>query len=135
MFGNCDTGRTAIVTAPTITVKIAMTIATMGRLIKNLDISVALHERLRAHLRAGPDVLGALGNDALPRFQSLTHHPHRSHLVVDLHLLDAHRVLVVKDGDLIATLQLRHSALGDEQCACVGADGCADLAVLPGPQP
>jgi len=38
MFGNWATGKNAIVTAPTITVRIAMTIATMGRLMKNLDI-------------------------------------------------------------------------------------------------
>src|SRR5580704_15981545 len=38
MLGNCATGRVAIVTAPTITIRIAITIATMGRLIKNLDI-------------------------------------------------------------------------------------------------
>jgi hypothetical protein len=38
MFGNWATGKNAIVTAPTITVRIAITIATMGRLIKNLDM-------------------------------------------------------------------------------------------------
>src|SRR5271165_2049366 len=61
IFGNCATGSLVIVIAPTITVKIAMTIATIGRLIKNLDMSVALHERLRAHLHTGLDVLGAFG--------------------------------------------------------------------------
>ena len=38
MFGNCATGKVAIVTAPTITVRIAITIATIGRLMKNLDM-------------------------------------------------------------------------------------------------
>src|ERR1700722_19020345 len=102
-----------MVTAPTMTVRIAMTIATIGRLIKNLDTSVALHERLGIHLHAGSDVLGPLGNDAPTRLQSFADYPHRSHLVADLDLLNAHRVLVVEYGDLVAALQLRHSALGD----------------------
>src|SRR6266851_1351368 len=36
--GNCATGRRKIITAPVITKKIAITIATIGRLMKNLDI-------------------------------------------------------------------------------------------------
>jgi len=39
IFGNCATGRLAIVTAPTITIRIAITIATIGRLMKNFDIA------------------------------------------------------------------------------------------------
>jgi hypothetical protein len=38
MFGNWATGRLVIVTAPMMTMRIAITIATMGRLMKNLDI-------------------------------------------------------------------------------------------------
>jgi hypothetical protein len=40
MFGNCATGKVTIVMAPTITVRIAITIATMGRLMKNLDMAL-----------------------------------------------------------------------------------------------
>src|SRR5580704_1213040 len=40
MFGNCATGRLAIVTAPTITMRMAITIATMGRLMKKLDMDL-----------------------------------------------------------------------------------------------
>src|SRR5580704_2478630 len=40
MFGNCATGRLAMVTAPTITMRMAMTIATMGRLMKKLDMDI-----------------------------------------------------------------------------------------------
>ena len=36
MLGNCATGRLNIETAPMITIKMAMTIATIGRLMKNL---------------------------------------------------------------------------------------------------
>ena len=38
MFGNCATGRPEITTAPTITITMEITIATMGRLMKNLDM-------------------------------------------------------------------------------------------------
>jgi hypothetical protein len=37
MLGNWATGSVAIVTAPTITIRIEMTMATIGRLMKNLD--------------------------------------------------------------------------------------------------
>src|ERR1700686_5906455 len=40
MFGNCATGRLAMVTAPTITMRMAITIATMGRLMKKLDMDL-----------------------------------------------------------------------------------------------
>ena len=36
MFGNCAIGKSAIAIAPTITVRIAITIATMGRRMKKL---------------------------------------------------------------------------------------------------
>ena len=39
MLGNWAIGRPAIVTTPTITVTIAITMATIGRLMKNLDIT------------------------------------------------------------------------------------------------
>jgi len=37
MFGNCAMGRLIMVTAPTITMMIAMTMATIGRLMKKVD--------------------------------------------------------------------------------------------------
>jgi hypothetical protein len=48
MSGNCETGYRATDTAPTMTVMIAMTMATIGRLMKKLDtvISSALDERV-----------------------------------------------------------------------------------------
>jgi hypothetical protein len=40
MFGNCATGRVAMVTTPTITIRMAITIATMGRLMKKFDMDL-----------------------------------------------------------------------------------------------
>src|SRR5215470_9951562 len=58
--GNCDTGSVTTVIAPTITVRRAMTIATMGRLMKNFDISA-------------PGLRGLVGSDrddrAVPNLQ------------------------------------------------------------------
>src|ERR1700730_14177065 len=101
MFGNCATGSVAMVTAPTITIRIEMTIATMGRLMKNLDISVSLHERLGADSHARTSALDAFGNYALTRRQSFADHPHRSDLAPGLDLLNAYRIVVVQHGDLI----------------------------------
>ena len=39
MLGNWATGKVTIATAPTITVSMAITIATMGRRMKNLDMA------------------------------------------------------------------------------------------------
>src|SRR5882724_8349773 len=39
MLGNCATGRVVMVTAPTITIRMEITIATIGRLMKNFDIN------------------------------------------------------------------------------------------------
>src|SRR5580692_10736951 len=46
MLGNCATGRVAMVTAPTITVRMAITIATMGRLMKKLDMNPGSFQEL-----------------------------------------------------------------------------------------
>ena len=39
MLGNCATGSSDMDTRPIITIKMAMTIATMGRLMKNVDMA------------------------------------------------------------------------------------------------
>src|SRR5271156_5285400 len=71
IFGNWAIGRAAMDTAPTITIRIAMTIATMGRLMKNCDISFPpcffsrVAERLWGHAHTGSCLLGARDNHAL----------------------------------------------------------------------
>src|SRR5580692_2793836 len=72
ILGNWATGSVAMVTAPTITVNIAMTIATIGRRMKNLDISIGssyhrFREDLGVDLHTRTSVLNAFGNDALTR--------------------------------------------------------------------
>src|ERR1700751_2425783 len=95
MFGNWATGKNAIVTAPTIIVRIAMTIATMGRLMKNLDIfltpfrhwslclNIAL-EWLGLHLHSRFQALLAFDNHAFAGHQAILDHPHRGRALADV---------------------------------------------------
>src|SRR5580658_4962415 len=83
IFGNWAIGRAAMDTAPTITVRIAMTMATMGRLMKNCDISFCsclfrrAAQRLWVYAHTGNCLLVADDNHALAWFQSLADHHHR----------------------------------------------------------
>src|SRR6266403_3261131 len=89
--GNCATGSRKTMTAPAITKRMAMTIATIGLPMKNLD-TVALslpgrrrrgrgrRVRLRVHHDAVLDLLQALGHDAFARFQPLGDDPEAVHL-------------------------------------------------------
>jgi hypothetical protein len=49
MFGNWATGKVAMVTAPAITVRIAITIATMGRFMKNLNMVLVPFNETNLH--------------------------------------------------------------------------------------
>ena len=64
-----------MVTAPTITIRIEITIATMGRLMKNLDIDLppfrAVHRVGFGFTGMPGDLLHALGDHALARLQVL----------------------------------------------------------------
>src|SRR5260370_18980502 len=120
IFGNWATGRVAIVTAPTITVRIAMTIATIGRLMKNFDILPAsllfrrLVERPGVYTRTSNSLLDALHNHSLARFQPIPDHPHRPRLAADPDCLDTHRVVAIYGGHLIAALLFGDGRLRDQ---------------------
>src|SRR5258705_13337769 len=95
-------------TAPAITKRMAMTIATIGLPMKNLDtVALSLHwcrrggrgrrVRLRVHHDAVLDLLQALGHDTFARFQPLGNDPETVHLLA--HLDRAERDLVVRSDD------------------------------------
>src|SRR5215470_13249727 len=69
MLGNCATGRLTIEIAPTMTVNMAITIATMGRLMKNLDI------RLWIDLHSLTKSLHSFDNDVFARRKALVDDP------------------------------------------------------------
>src|SRR5215469_9505149 len=136
MLGNWDTGRVAIVTAPTITRRIEITMATMGRLMKNRDNSLTsgrgfFHEWFRIHLHAGHDLLDTLSNYTLARFQSVGDYPHRADTFTDLDCINAHFVVVVYSSHLVAALQFRDSTLRNEQRSVNRSHRGANFAVLP----
>src|SRR5215469_13935640 len=114
MFGNRATGSVSIVIPPTMTMRMAITIATIGRLIKNLDIELfpfwlrvgLRHEGLGLHLHSRTHFLRALGDDAFAGFQTFRNDPLAADRIADFDGLNAHFVLAIHNRDLIAALQL-----------------------------
>ena len=141
--GNCASGNPNIAMRPPITVTIAITIATIGRLMKKLEIivnsspialvSVRRGKRLRIDDRFRSDFLCAFGDDVSPGFRPFSNDPHRvrcvRHLDGRIHL-----VVIANDGDLITALQLGDGTLRNEQRASLHAGDRADATVLAGPQ-
>ena len=76
MFGNWAMGRVTIAITPTITSTIEITIATIGRLIKNFDIPLSslrfarCHKRFWVHQRTGTNLLHPLGDNAFTELPS-----------------------------------------------------------------
>src|SRR5437879_6172916 len=125
------------VKSPSTTTMIEMTIATIGRRMKNSATGARslLRRRLdglRAHDQAVADAVQTVDDDALARLQPLVDHP----LVVDLHprldLAGAHRVAVADDRDLVRPLHLLDRALRDDDRVLLRLEGGAYLRELPG---
>src|SRR5690349_15880348 len=134
MAGNSGTGNPAMDTTPTITVRREITIATMGRRIKNLDTVLLPRRfrriRLRTHDHAGTNLLHSLGNHAFTWLQSLVHDPQRSNPVTGLHIPNADLVSGVDHGHLEGALHLRNRTLRNEQRAILGSERRAHAAIL-----
>src|SRR5271166_1730599 len=99
MLGNCATGNPRIVMAPTITITIEITMATIGRLMKNFDIGSPFlgvrRKWLGIHLRARVHFLHALGDYAFAWLQTISNNPLCTHPVAHFDRSDIHFVLVV----------------------------------------
>src|SRR5262245_51196419 len=108
MLGNCATGRLTIAIAPTMTVKMAITIATIGRLMKNLDI------RLWIDLHSLANLLHALNDDALTRREALVDNPFSADGFTHLHSPDFDGVIGVDDGDLPRSLEVDDCTLRNQ---------------------
>src|ERR1700722_20305160 len=120
-----------MVRAPTSTMTMEITMATMGRLIKNFDmglLSLSFRgKRLRIYRHAGTYFLHALGNHAFASFQSFLYHPLAAETVPDFDRPDGHLVLVVDHGYLIPTLELRDCPLRHKQRILLQPDHRADF--------
>src|ERR1700685_2936718 len=103
MLGNCATGKVRMVSEPTSTNTMEITMATMGRLMKNFDIGLLplrLGDKwLGVHLHARTDFLYALGNHAFASLQPFRNNPVGADAVADFDRSDTHFVLVVDYRD------------------------------------
>src|SRR5271154_1055618 len=115
MFGNWATGKVRMVREPTSTRTMDITMATMGRLMKNFDMGLFIlcfgDKRLGGHMRALTYFLHAFSDNTFAWLQSLGDNPLAARLVSDFNRLNGHFVFAINDGDLVATLQLRHGTL------------------------
>src|SRR5580693_4049861 len=110
MLGNCATGKVRMVSVPTITKIMEITIATMGRLMKNFDIGLSVLvfcvERLGIHECAGAYFLHAFRDDLLSGMQPVRDNPPGTDTVADRYRTNADFVVAIDNRNLVAALEL-----------------------------
>src|ERR1700752_807498 len=115
MSGNWATGSPPIAIRPPITVMIAMTIATMGRSIKNFEITAHLFIdslcrlvrfciRSRHHRYALANLLQTFNHYALTWFDAVFNDPLRADAFADFYRANVNFVTTVDNCDLISAL-------------------------------
>src|SRR5271163_707698 len=139
MLGNCATGKLSTVSTPTNTMTMEITMATMGRLMKNFDTrhpslsirrSLVLgHEWLGIHLHTSVHSLNSLNNDSVSRIKPVRDDPSVINPVADSNGSNVNFVVGANDSNLVAALQLRHRPLGNKQRPWLGPDHRADFAI------
>src|SRR5437667_2926550 len=106
MVGNRATGSPAMLTAPMTTSRMEMTIATIGRRMKNFDIALLARRFgrvcFRGHRHAGANLLNALGNNAFAGLQSFVNDPLGSNPIAGPYISNADLISAVDDGDLVS---------------------------------
>src|SRR5271169_1287893 len=126
MLGNCATGRLSMVIAPTSTMRIAITIATMGRLMKNFDMGLPIlclrDKGLGVHMRALAYFLNAFGDDSIAWIQPFRNDPLGADAVADRDGSNANFVVAPHNGNLVTALELCHRALRDKERALLEPD-------------
>src|ERR1700692_942289 len=124
-------------TRPPNTVMIAMTMATVGRRMKNLDIASTPFPRHREWLGLHDRAIGratAFHDDARAGLQPLLNNPPAADAVADLHRFRTDSVVRADHPELKRPLQLADGALGHEQRVRAHARFGPDAAVLSRPQ-
>src|SRR5580692_2508985 len=119
MFGNWATGSVAIVITPTMTVRIAITIATIGRRMKKFAMLALLRFFVRRgiHQFAFFCLVLTSHHDAFFGLQPGCDHPERAHSRPDFHATDLRAAIGADDSDLIRSLLLIHRRLRHHQCS------------------
>src|ERR1700729_364307 len=144
MLGNCATGKLRTVSAPTSTMTMEITMATMGRLMKNFDMghpSLSIRRPLvlgqewlgiHAHTTAHP--LNSFNHDSVSGIEPVSDDPSVINPVAHRDRSNVNFVVCANDGNLVATLQLRDCPLGNKQGSRLGPDYRADFAIAAGSQ-
>src|SRR5208282_1983907 len=146
MLGNCATGKLSTVSVPTNTMTMEISMATMGRLMKNFDmgnrslstrrsLAWALgHEWLGIHAYATAHSLHSFNHHSVSKVEPVRDDPSVINPVADGDRSNVDFVVGADDGNLVAALQLRHCPLRNQQRPRFGPDYCPDFAVAAGSQ-
>src|SRR6266571_7935726 len=135
-------GSCTMATIPTSTIRMEMTMATIGRSMKNRAMVSLLRSRARprGRVRRQPDFLAgaypvaSLDDDPLAGLQPLRHRPQRANPHIDLDRADVDRVVGADHCDLMNALHVLDGTLRDQERGLLHLDDGADLGVLAGPQ-
>src|SRR5215470_5821457 len=103
MLGNWATGRARMVSEPISTNKIEMTMATMGRLMKNFDMGslplVSHGEGFRVHRRAGTNLLHTFDDNFFAGLQAIGDDPVGANLIANRNRANTDFVIGAHNGD------------------------------------
>src|SRR5437879_2585081 len=119
MLGHCAPGKVTTAVPRRTRVRIAITIATIGRFMKNLDMALL---SLRSVIRRGiyhlsvADFFHPKSHDPLSRVQTRRDHPERASGASYLNISDLCPIIGTKHNNLIASLHLIHGLLWHQQC-------------------
>src|SRR6266566_3573064 len=135
MLGNCAIGRPAIVTTPTITVTIAITMATIDEKLGHNSIACRRSGRGRDLDRhAIPDFLHALHHNSLAGFEALVNNPHGPAPLSHFDRAHADFVIAADHSYLVHALELRDCFLRYQQRRWPDVADEAHAAVLARPK-
>src|ERR1700728_433509 len=144
MFGNCATGKLRTVREPTNTMTMEITMATMGRLMKNFDMGhpslsirrslVLGQEWLGIHTHTTAHPLNSFDHDSVSGIEPVSYDPSVINPVAHSDRSNVDFVIGADDSNLVATLQLRDCPLGNKQGPRLGPDYRADFTIAAGSQ-
>src|SRR5262249_28612021 len=138
--GYCSTASLLTVMVPSITVRIEITMATMGRRIKKFDIAFPyLFLRRRyglfggSHQHSGPQPLQSFRNDPVTWFDTFFNNDQILVAVPQQHRAKSYFAFIVHHENDLATLLLHDSHLRDQGRILRSVNGTSHFAELPWP--
>src|ERR1700756_1052008 len=144
MLGNCATGKLSTVSAPTSTMTMDITMATMGRLMKNFDMGhgslsirrslVLGHEWLGIHAHPTAHSLNSFNHDFVSWIEPARDDPSVINPVAHSDRSNVNFIVGANHSNLVAALQFRHCALRNQQRPRLRPDDSADFGIAAGSQ-